>query len=90
MAIIDRLTGQRRGEFDVSRPYEDDDCMSCRVLGSTALVSLGGYTYFSGMKQLQQQSKLIEASKIKMGPRRFGIIGLSATFFALGMYRMVN
>lgn len=90
MAIIDRLTGQRRGEFEVSLPSDHDDCLSCRVLGSTALVSLGGYTYFSGMKQLQDNSKLIEASKIKIGPRRYGIIGLSATFFGLGIYRMLN
>lgn len=61
-------------------------------IGSTALVSLGGYTYFSGMKQLREKKALIEAgkTKYKYGSRSLGIVGMSATFVALGIYRMLN
>jgi hypothetical protein len=61
-------------------------------LGSTALVSLGGYTYYSGMQQLRLQRKAIELSKsrYKYGSRQLGIITLSATFISMGIYRMFN
>lgn len=69
-----------------------DDCTSCRVLGSTAFVALGGYTYFTGMKNLRQQRKLIESSKsrYKYGSRQLGILSLSATLIGLGLYRTFN
>ncbi|EXJ88786.1 hypothetical protein A1O3_01850 [Capronia epimyces CBS 606.96] len=79
-------------EFEDPKAFEKEDCLSCRVLGSTALVSLGGYTYYSGMQQLKQQRKVIELSKskYKYGSRQLGIVSLSATLFGLGIYRMVN
>ncbi|KAK5057473.1 hypothetical protein LTR84_011473 [Exophiala bonariae] len=71
---------------------KQQDCLSCRVLGSTAFVSLGGYTYFSGMQQLRAQRTAIELSKskYKYGSRQLGIITLSATLVSLGFYRMLN
>ena len=62
------------------------------VAGSTALVSLGGYTYYSGMQQLRVQRKAIEMSKskYKYGSRQLGILTLSATFVSMGIYRMLK
>lgn len=59
--------------------------------GSTALVSLGGYVYVSGMKQLRERRKIIDTkSKYKYGSRQLGIISLSATLIGLGIYRTFN
>lgn len=62
------------------------------LVGSTALVSLGGWTYYSGMQQLRLQRKAIEMSKskYKYGSRQLGILTLSATFVSMGIYRMLN
>lgn len=62
------------------------------VTGSTAFVGLGGYTYFTGMKNLRDRQKLIEASKsrYKYGSRQLGILTLSATLVGLGLYRTFN
>lgn len=95
MGITDRLRDfTNDNSLEIRSPYEarQDDCVSCRVLGSTAFVSLGGYTYFSGMKQLRQRQQLIEKSKsrYKYGSRQLGILMLSGTFVGLGIYRMVN
>lgn len=93
MGITDRLFNNSDG-LEIRSPYESrqDDCVSCRVLGSTAFVSLGGYTYYSGMKQLRDRRQLIERSKskYKYGSRQLGIVMLSGTFVGLGIYRMVN
>ena len=60
--------------------------------GSTALVSLGAYTYISGTRHLQQHRKAIDLSrsKYKYGSRRLGLVGLSATLVGMGIYRTFN
>jgi hypothetical protein len=65
--------------------------MACHA-GSTALVSLGGYTYFTGMKNLRLQRKAIEMSKsrYKYGSRQLGILTISATLVGMGLYRTFN
>ncbi|KAF7512677.1 hypothetical protein GJ744_000244 [Endocarpon pusillum] len=72
--------------------YDDGDCLSCRVLGSTAFVALGGYSYFSGMKSLRERRRLIElsTSRYKYGSRQLGIVSLSAALVGLGLYRTFN
>ncbi|KAJ9620659.1 uncharacterized protein PV06_04639 [Exophiala oligosperma] len=85
--------GQKFDDFEDPKAFDkDDDCLSCRVLGSTALTSLGVYTYYSGMQQLRTQRKVIELSKskYKYGSRQLGIVSLSATLVGLGIYRMFN
>jgi len=84
--------GDKFDDFDNPKAFDKEDCLSCRVLGSTALVSLGGYTYFSGMQQLRAQRKAVELSrsKYKYGSRQLGILSLSGTLVALGIYRMFN
>ena len=74
---------QRSGEISLNNNIH---------LGSTAMVSLGGYTYFSGMNQLKAQRQVIELSKskYKYGSRQLGILSLSATLVSLGIYRMFN
>ena len=65
--------------------------LACNA-GSTALVSLGGYTYFTGMKNLRLQRKTIELSKsrYKYGSRQLGIVTISATLVGMGLYRTFN
>lgn len=55
-------------------------------------MTLGGYVYFSGMKQLKERRKIIQMSKsrYKYGSRQLAILGLSSTFVGLGIYRMFN
>ncbi|EHY58797.1 hypothetical protein HRR83_007525 [Exophiala dermatitidis] len=93
--VLKELFSPRRDKFDDfedPKAFDKDDCLSCRVLGSTALVSLGGYTYYSGMQQLRLQRKAIELSKskYKYGSRQLGILCLSGSLFGLGIYRMSN
>lgn len=66
--------------------------INSNIIGSTAFVALGGYTYFTGMKNLREQRKLIEASRsrYKYGSRQLGILSLSATLVGLGLYRTFN
>jgi hypothetical protein len=60
--------------------------------GSTALVSLGGYTYYSGMKGLRERQHIIEMSKskYKYGSRQLGILMLSGSLIGMGLYRTFN
>jgi len=97
--VLERLwrSKAKDGPPDFDDPYAYgsdayDDCLSCRVLGSTALVSLGGYTYFTGMKTLKLQRMAIEMSKskYKYGSRQLGILTLSATLVSMGVYRTFN
>ena len=80
--------------YDLAQATAPAKCMSDVVCnaGSTALVSLGGYTYYSGMKNLRLQRKAIEMSKskYKYGSRQLGIVALSATLVGLGLYRTFN
>lgn len=74
------------------RPQIDLVLTTATITGSTAFVALGGYTYFTGMKNLRRQRRLIEASKsrYKYGSRQLGILSLSATLIGLGLYRTFN
>ena len=60
--------------------------------GSGAMVTLGIYTYHSGMKNLEAQRAVIEASrsKYKMGSRKLGIVALAASLVGAGLWRAVN
>jgi len=84
--------GDKFTEFENPNTFEKEDCISCRVLGSTTFVALGGYTYYSGMQQLRTSRQAIELSKskYKYGSRQLGILSLSATLMGLGFYRMFN
>ncbi|ORY10067.1 hypothetical protein BCR34DRAFT_486275 [Clohesyomyces aquaticus] len=66
-----------------------DDCTPCRVMGSTAFIGLGAYTYFSGHAQLRAQEAAIlkSGSRFQMGSRRAGITGIAASLVGLGVYR---
>lgn len=61
-------------------------------IGSTALVSLGGYTYYSGMKGLREREQIIKRSKskFKYGGRQLGVVMLSGTLISMGLYRTFN
>lgn len=81
-------------EFWVSSKFRNrrPDPNHWLVIGSTAFVTLGGYTYFAGMKNLRERRKMIELSKsrYKYGSRQLGILSLSATLVGLGLYRTFN
>ncbi|KIW11108.1 hypothetical protein PV08_10408 [Exophiala spinifera] len=99
MALKDLVSGtasstsRKFDDFEDPKAFDrSEDCLSCRVLGSTALTSLGIYTYYSGMQQLRTQRRAIELSKskYKSGSRQLGVLSLSATLVGLGIYRMFN
>jgi len=54
-----------------------EDCMPCRVIGSTVLLGTGGYLSLESFRTLQRSNRLI-----------YG--GLSAVFLSLGVYRAVT
>merc|ERR1712098_776301 len=48
---------------DVLRRDRGDDCLSCKVVGTAVFLGLGGYSYFSGMSQLEQQkAKILQSN----------------------------
>lgn len=58
--------------------------------GGTAFLGLAGYSYFSGMSQLQKQREVILKSNSWLGmrSRRLGISGLSLGLAWMGLYRL--
>ncbi|KAF2155824.1 hypothetical protein K461DRAFT_81875 [Myriangium duriaei CBS 260.36] len=67
----------------------EGDCLSCRVMGSAAFIGLGGYSYWSGHRELsrRQNEILRSTSKIGMPARRMGVTFTSAVLVGLGLYR---
>ncbi|KAK5987120.1 hypothetical protein PT974_11238 [Cladobotryum mycophilum] len=86
---------------DVLRQDRGDDCLSCRVVGkfvqvqrssrvkNGAFFGLAGYSYFSGMSQLERQRHVILQSKSMFGmrSRKFGIFTISAGLAWMGLWR---
>lgn len=60
------------------------------MLGGTAFIGLAGYSYWEGMKQLEQNRKKIIAKKSIFGmrPRKAGIAGISIGLMWMGIYRL--
>ncbi|PFH55366.1 hypothetical protein XA68_18481 [Ophiocordyceps unilateralis] len=71
------------------RDDRDDDCLSCRIIGSGALFGLAGYSYLSGMSQLEKQRATILQSKSFFGmrSRQVGVIGISLGLAWMGLWR---
>jgi len=69
-----------------------EDCLPCRVIGATAFIGLGAYSYVSGTYQLkQQQAKIIKSgSLLGVKSRQTGITGIALTLVGLGVWRLVN
>lgn len=61
-------------------------------LGSMTMVGLGGYTYYSGMKNLREQRKVIAKSPTKFGygSRQVAIVTIACSLASLGVFRMFN
>lgn len=60
------------------------------ALGGTAFLGLAGYSYISGMSQLQKQRAVILKSNSWLGMRgrKMGISGLSLGLAWMGLYRL--
>lgn len=60
--------------------------------GATTFVGLGGFTYFTGHRQLRQQQATIlkSGSRLGMAPRRAGITIMSMGMAGIGIYRLFN
>ncbi|KAI9671926.1 MAG: hypothetical protein M1817_002343 [Caeruleum heppii] len=69
-----------------------DDCTSCRVMGASAFIGLGAYSYFSGRHQLRQQQAAIVKSGSRLGlqARQTGITGIAMSLVGMGIWRLVN
>ncbi|KOS20192.1 hypothetical protein ESCO_006242 [Escovopsis weberi] len=74
---------------DVLRRDRGDDCLSCRIIGSGAFFGLAGYSYFSGMSQLERQRQVIQQSRSVFGmrSRKLGIVTISASLAWMGLWR---
>ncbi|CAG9943507.1 unnamed protein product, partial [Clonostachys rosea f. rosea IK726] len=77
---------------DVLRRDGGDDCLPCRLIGSGAFFGLAGYSYFSGMSQLQKQQAQILQSKSIFGmrSRKAGIASISFGLAWMGLWRLMN
>ncbi len=62
------------------------------LLGASAFIGLGGYSYFSGKYQLQQQEARIlrSGSRFGMRSRHAGITSIALAFVGMGLWRLVN
>jgi len=71
---------------------EPADCLPCRVIGATAFIGLGTYSYFSGKRQLRQQQAAILKSKSMFGmrTRQAGITTIATILVGMGVWRLVN
>ncbi|KAF9630198.1 hypothetical protein BFW01_g379 [Lasiodiplodia theobromae] len=69
-----------------------DDCTPCRVMGASAFIGLGVYSYISGHSQLREQRarQLAEKSLLGLRARKASITGLAGVLVGLGVYRLVN
>lgn len=69
-----------------------EDCLSCRLTGSAALVGLGGYSYFSGQHQLRNQEAAIikSGSRFGMRARQMGLVGIAGSLVGMGIWRLIN
>ncbi|KAI5286705.1 hypothetical protein KEM54_006573 [Ascosphaera aggregata] len=77
---------------DASEKRIQEDCLPCKIMGTSAFVGLGGYTYYAGMQGLKAQEAEImrSATMFKMGSRKLGIIAISATLVSMGIYRALH
>ncbi|RFU29908.1 hypothetical protein B7463_g6426, partial [Scytalidium lignicola] len=77
---------------DVLQQDRAEDCLPCRVMGASAFVGLGAYSYFSGHAQLRAQEAQILRSKslVGMKSRQAGITTIALTLVGMGVWRLVN
>lgn len=63
-----------------------------KVTGTSALLGLAGYSYMSGMSQLEKQRNAILQSKSMFGmrSRKLGIVSISLGLAWMGMWRAFN
>lgn len=76
----------KKREKDYAEQY---DCTSCRVMGASAFIGLGAYSYWSGHRQLKLREREIlkSGSKIGMKARGLGVTMISLVLVGLGAYR---
>ncbi|CAG8976520.1 hypothetical protein HYALB_00006016 [Hymenoscyphus albidus] len=69
-----------------------DDCMPCRIVGASAFIGLGAYSWYSGHTQLERQQAKILASKSMFGmkSRQAGITTIALSLVGLGLFRLAN
>ncbi|KAG9238089.1 hypothetical protein BJ875DRAFT_368564 [Amylocarpus encephaloides] len=69
-----------------------EDCLPCRVMGATAFVGLGTYTYVSGNSQLRaQQAKILQSKSIfGIKSRQAAISTAALALTGAGLWRLVN
>ncbi len=83
-----RVTG-RLASYKKKRETMEEQTSDVRIIGTLALIGLGGWSYYSGMKnlRLQEQTILKSGSKYRMGSRRLGVVTISATLVGMGIWR---
>ncbi|KAF1354839.1 hypothetical protein BDV97DRAFT_366063 [Delphinella strobiligena] len=90
-AVLARLEKPEDLNAVLARENAQYDCTSCRVMGASAFIGLGAYTYWSGHRQLRlNEQQIVRAGKVNMAARRMGITGLAITLAGIGAYRAFN
>ncbi|KAF4508000.1 hypothetical protein G6O67_004438 [Ophiocordyceps sinensis] len=74
---------------ELMRQDRGDDCLSCTIVGNSAFFGLAGYSYLSGMSQLERQRAAILKSRSVFGmrSRQAGIVGISLGLAWMGLWR---
>lgn len=92
LAKVHHLNQPTKLEAALKEDQASVDCLPCRIIGSSAFIGLGTYTFFSGHAQLRQQEAIIRKSGSRFGMRirRGGITGIAAVLLGMGLYRLVN
>ena len=62
------------------------------ILGGSAFIGLGAYSYFSGLNHLERNQAAILKSGSRFGlqSRRTGLAGIALAFVGMGVYRLMN
>ncbi|KAL1310658.1 hypothetical protein AAFC00_000925 [Neodothiora populina] len=87
-AALHRLDKPEKLQAVLDREMSQYDCLPCRVMGASAFMGLGAYTYWSGHRQLRlNEQKILQMGRANMAVRSLGITGIAAGLVGLGVYR---
>ncbi|TGZ82794.1 hypothetical protein EX30DRAFT_369849 [Ascodesmis nigricans] len=87
-----RAVGAQPYDIETFMRLDQGECTACKIIGSVAFMGLGGYTFYSGMKNLNANAAAIAASNSRfgIGIRKVTIATMAGGFVAAGVIRLMN
>ncbi|KAI9827317.1 MAG: hypothetical protein M1826_006422 [Phylliscum demangeonii] len=78
--------------YDLLAADRGDTCVPCKILGASAFMTLGAYSYFSGRHQLRRQQAAILSSGSRFGikSRQMAISAIASALVGMGVWRLVR